>query len=202
LAILSSHAEYRRAGGNQQYALGVPQPESPGNKDIAMTVPGMVQKLNAQMNLEFCASNFYLRLSEWCSEHKLTGTAAFLRSQAQSNVTHMMRVFEFMKKAGAYPVVKESTSCEACCVTLEDLFIKTLEEHQQRANTLCALTREAKTLQDDSTLRFLNTLEKEQQQDGVLLQTILDEVRSAHKAGLCMYQTDQHLRNVVNQQLH
>ncbi len=167
-----------------------------------MTVPGMVQKLNAQMNLEFCASNFYLRLSEWCAEHKLTGTAAFLRSQAQSNVTHMMRVFDFMKKSGAYPVVKESQPYDQQCVTLEDLFLKTLEEHQQRTSTLCALTLEAKALHDDSTLRFLNALEKEQQEDGVLLQTILDEVRSAHQAGLCMHQTDQHLCNVVNHQQH
>ncbi len=60
-----------------------------------MTVPGMVQKLNVQMNMDFCASNLYLRLSEWCAEQKLTGTATFLRSQAQSSVTQMMRVFEF-----------------------------------------------------------------------------------------------------------
>ncbi|VFS66541.1 Probable ferritin-1 [Kluyvera cryocrescens] len=39
-----------------------------------MAVSGMVQKLNAQMNLEFYASNHYLRLSEWCSEHRLNGT--------------------------------------------------------------------------------------------------------------------------------
>lgn len=167
-----------------------------------MTVPGMVQKLNVQMNLEFCASNLYLRLSEWCSEHKLTGTATFLRSQAQANVTHMMRVFEFMKKAGAYPVVRESAPCNERCASLEDLFIKTLQEHQQRSSTLCALTQEAKAMQDDSTLRFLTTLEKEQQQDGILLQTILEEVRNAGKAGLCMHQTDQHLLNVVNHQLH
>jgi ferritin len=29
-----------------------------------------------------------------------------LRSQAQSSVTQMMRVFDYMKKSGAYPVVK------------------------------------------------------------------------------------------------
>jgi ferritin-like protein 2 len=167
-----------------------------------MTVPGIVQKLNTQMNLEFCASNFYLRLSQWCAENKLTGTATFLRSQAQSNVTHMMRMFEYMKKSGAYPVVKATQPCTEHCSTLEELFLKTLEEHHQRTRTLCALTLEAKALHDDSTLRFLNTLEKDQQQDGVLLQAILDEVRSAHKAGLCMQQTDQHLTNVVNHQQH
>ncbi len=167
-----------------------------------MTVPGMVKKLNAQMNLEFCASNFYLHLSEWCCEHKLPGTATFLRSQAQSNVTQMMRVFDFMKKAGAYPVVKESLPCDNSCKTLEDLFLQTLEEHQQRSSTLGALTLEAKAMHDDSTLRFLNTLEKEQRQDGILLRTILDEVRSARKAGLCMHQTDKHLLNVMNHRHH
>lgn len=43
-----------------------------------MAAVGMVQKLNTQMNLEFYASNLYLHLSEWCSEHSLTGTATFL----------------------------------------------------------------------------------------------------------------------------
>ncbi|MNN42508.1 Ferritin-1 [compost metagenome] len=167
-----------------------------------MKLSGMIQKLNAQMNLEFCASNFYLSLSEWCFDHHLTSTATFLRSQAQSNVTHMMRVFEFMKNAGAYPVVKQSPPRVNRCATLEDLFVKTLEEHQQRASTLGALTREAQAMRDDKTLRFLHSLEKDQQQDGILLQTILEEVRYARKAGLCMQQTDQHLLNVVSHQQH
>lgn len=167
-----------------------------------MAVPGMVQKLNAQMNLEFYASNLYLHLSDWCSEHKLTGTATFLRTQAQSNVTHMMQVFDFMKKAGAFPVVKAEYASDDNCDTLEELFQKTLKEHQQRSRTLSALTKEAKALHDDSTLHFLNTMQQDQQQDGVLLQTILDEVRNARRAGLCMHQTDQHLLNVVNNQTH
>jgi len=162
----------------------------------------MVQKLNVQMNMEFCASNLYLRLSEWCSEQKLTGTATFLRSQAQSSVTQMMRVFDYMRKAGAYPVVKEATPLSDRFSTLEELFIKTLKEHHQRRSTLSALALEAKAMQDDNTLRFLTSLEKEEHQGGVLLQAILEEVRSADKAGLCIYQTDQHLMNVVNHQLH
>ena len=167
-----------------------------------MAVTGMVQKLNAQMNLEFYASNHYLRLSEWCSEHRLNGTATFLRSRAQSSVTQMMRVFDYMKKSGAYPVVKAFEAQEEGCVTLEDLFLQTIEDHAQRSSTLSQLTQEAKVLQDDSTLSFLNTLEEEQEQDGILLKTILDEIRSARKAGLCIQQTDQHLLNIVSHQKH
>ncbi|MDX8006841.1 ferritin, partial [Escherichia coli] len=64
------------------------------------------------------------------------------------------------------------------------------------------LADEAKELNDDSTVNFLRDLEKEQQHDGLLLQTILDEVRSAKLAGMCPVQTDQHVLNVVSYQLH
>jgi len=167
-----------------------------------MAVVGIVHKLNTQMNLEFYASNLYLHLSEWCSEHSLTGTATFLRAQAQSNVTHMMRVFNYMKNAGANPVVKAIDVPGDDLHSLEELFQKTLDEYQQRASTLSRLAEEAQALNDASTLTFLHDLEKEQQQDGLLLQTILDEVRSAKRAGLCAAQTDQHLLNVVNYQQH
>lgn len=162
-----------------------------------MAVPGMVQKLNTQMNLEFCASNHYLHLSEWCAEHRLTGTATFLRKRAQSSVTQMMRVFDYMKRSGAFPVVKAFEPHEAKCTNLEELFLNTLEDHAQRSSTLLQLTEQAKVLQDENTLSFLNALEQEQQQDGILLKIILDEVRIAHQAGLCLQQTDRHLRNVV-----
>lgn len=46
-----------------------------------MATQAMIQKLNAQMNLEFYASNLHLYLSEWCSENSLTGTATFFRTQ-------------------------------------------------------------------------------------------------------------------------
>lgn len=167
-----------------------------------MAVVGMVNKLNTQMNLEFYASNLYLHLSEWCSEHRLMGTATFLRTQAQSNVTQMMRMFNYMKNAGANPVVTAIDVQEEDLHSLEELFQKTIDDYEQRSSTLSRLTQEAEVLNDVSTLDFLHDLEKEQQQDGLLLQTILDEVRSAKRAGMCPTQTDQHVLNVVNYQQH
>ncbi|WP_436857805.1 non-heme ferritin-like protein [Citrobacter tructae] len=167
-----------------------------------MAAVGIVNKLNTQMNLEFYASNLYLHLSEWCSDHRLMGTATFLRAQAQNNVTQMMRMFNYMKKAGANPVVKAIDVPEDNLNSLEELFQKTLDDYMQRSSKLSRLADEAKALNDASTLDFLHDLEKEQQQDGLLLQTIFEEVRNAKRAGLCMAQTDQHVLNVVNFQQH
>ena len=165
-----------------------------------MATAGMLLKLNSQMNREFYASNLYLHLSNWCSEQSLNGTATFLRAQAQSNVTQMMRMFNFMKSVGATPIVKAIDVPGEKLNSLEELFQKTMEEYEQRSSTLAQLADEAKELNDDSTVNFLRDLEKEQQHDGLLLQTILDEVRSAKLAGMCPVQTDQHVLNVVSHQ--
>ena len=108
-----------------------------------MTTQTMMQKLNAQMNPEFYASNLHLHLSEWCSENRLNGTAIFFRTQAQSNVTHMMRVFNFLKGAGANPIVKAPDAINGHYSSLEELFRKTLEEYEQRCATLNKLADEA-----------------------------------------------------------
>lgn len=52
---------------------------------------------------------------------------------------------------------------------------------------------------DDSTWRFLTLLAEEQQQDGLLLQSVLEEIRNADKAGLGMEQTDRRLMAIVGE---
>ncbi len=167
-----------------------------------MASVGMAKNLNTQMNLEFQASNLYLSLSDWCTEHSLNGTATFLRTQAQGNITHMMRVFDYIKRSGANPVVTTPDTPCVGCATLEDLFQKMLDEHSCRCHTLAHLTAEAQAEGDAETLDFLQSLEKEQEYDGLLLQTIMDEVRNARKMGMGLTQTDQHLLNIVNHQHH
>ncbi len=72
----------------------------------------------------------------------------------------MMRMFNFMKNAGATPIVKAiDVPGEELC-SLEELFQKTTEDYQQRASTLSRLADEAKALNDASTLDFLHTTEK------------------------------------------
>ena len=165
-----------------------------------MVVPRMVQKLNNQMNLEFYTSNLYLHLSEWCTQHRLNGTATFLRNRAQASITQTMRVFDFMKKSGAWPVVKAEGTYGTECSSLEDLFSKTVEDYQQRSTILSSLAEEAKAQSDESTLRFLTLLAEEQDQDGILLETILEEIRHAKNAGTSVQQTDSHLLDLVSQQ--
>lgn len=167
-----------------------------------MASVGMAHLLNTQMNLEFQASNLCLSLSDWCTKHSLIGTAIFLRTQAQENITHMMRMFDYMKSAGANPVVTTPAAPPAGCSTLEELFEKTLAEYTSRCRILALLTAQADAYGDIETRDFLREMEKEHEYEGLLLQTIMDEVRNARKMGLGLSQTDRHLLNIVNYQQH
>ena len=107
-----------------------------------------------------------------------------------------------MKKAGAHPILNADKSRPSSCDSLEGLFATTLEAHLRLSGQAKALSLEARSHRDEKTLRFLTSLEKELHQDSVLLQTIFEKVRSARRSGLCIYQTDRLLINVVNNQLH
>ena len=56
----------------------------------------MIDKLNAQMNLELFSSLLYQQMSAWCSYHSFEGAAAFLRRHAQEEMTHMQRLFDYL----------------------------------------------------------------------------------------------------------
>lgn len=88
-------------------------------------------------------------------------------------------------------------ACNPECTSLEDLFTQTLVDYRQRSSMLSGLAEEAKAQSDDNTWRFLTRLAEEQQQDGLLLQSVLEEIRNADKAGIGMEQTDRRLMALV-----
>lgn len=167
-----------------------------------MATLGMAQKLNSQVNLEFQASNLCLSLSEWCVQHNLPGSATFLRAQAQEKVNQMMRVFDFMKRAGAYPSVNARENPPDSFNSLEELFEKVLEEYNVRYEMLTRLSEEAEAVKDEKTFKFLRELEKAEQQDGVLLQLLISEIHRSLRDGKNIAQTDRALLNVVNCRKH
>ncbi|EKS1847110.1 non-heme ferritin-like protein [Cronobacter muytjensii] len=159
----------------------------------------VVQKLNAQMNKEFYASNLCLYYSDWCAQQSLNGSATVLRQQAQHNVTQMMRLFDYLKQTGANPVLGALKSVKPDCLSLEAIFHQMQEELTGRRAALTRLMSEAHTARDEATLAMLGEFENELRQDEALLETILRELASARKAGLCAEEADQRLLGMMEQ---
>ena len=90
----------------------------------------MIDKLNAQMNLELFSSLLYQQMSAWCSYHSFEGAAAFLRRHAQEEMTHMQRLFDYLTDTGSLPRIDNVASPFAEYNSLDELFRATYEHEQ------------------------------------------------------------------------
>ena len=90
----------------------------------------MIDKLNAQMNLELFSSLLYQQMSAWCSYHSFEGAAAFLRRHAQEEMTHMQRLFDYLTDTGSLPRIETVASPFAEYNSLDELFRATYEHEQ------------------------------------------------------------------------
>lgn len=107
----------------------------------------MIEKLNAQMNLELYSSLLYQQMSAWCSYHSFEGAAAFLRRHAQEEMTHMQRLFDYLTDTGSLPSITAIASPVAEYTSLDELFRATYEHEQLITQKINELAHAAMTSQ-------------------------------------------------------
>ena len=151
-----------------------------------MTTLALARKLNAHMNLEFSASHLFLSLSNWCMERNHPQFAYSLRRQAQSCITHTMRVFDHLKKMNRHPIIKP-VKISHVNITSFDALIKNAYDNQLlRAYELECLTEEARINIDTSTILLLEDIYLEQQDNNSMLkQHALEKVLSTRLLATC-----------------
>ncbi|QCT21889.1 ferritin [Jejubacter calystegiae] len=155
---------------------------------LNMSVAGIHQKLNTQIEREFHASHLYMRLSSWSAEQSLNGLSCFLRSQAQECITQMMQVFNYMKRAGANPIIGTVAPESLPCDSLEHLFEQLHDEFQRRDETLNQLSQASWAARDFTTLAFITQLMGQQQLDKARLESLRHEIFQALAQGQCIRQ--------------
>ena len=60
----------------------------------------MNDALNEQVNAEMFSSYLYLSMSAWCSERSLSGFANWMRVQAQEELFHAMKIYDYILERG------------------------------------------------------------------------------------------------------
>lgn len=153
----------------------------------------MIEKLNAQMNLELFSSLLYQQMSAWCSYHSFEGAAAFLRRHAQEEMGHMQRLFDYLTDTGSLPQITAIASPFAEYESLDHLFHATYEHEQLISSKINGLAHAAMTSQDYPTFNFLQWYVAEQHEEEKLFKSVLDKLSLAGKSGEGLYFIDKEL---------
>lgn len=158
----------------------------------------MVDKLNAQINLEFYSSNLYLQMASWCEHQGLDGCNTFLRRHAQEEMEHMQKLFDYVNETGAMAVLGSIEAPPHEYSSIRDVFHATYHHECTVTKKINALAHTAFTEQDYSSFNFLQWYVAEQHEEEKLFKSILDKIDMIGTENKGLYYIDQEVAKLVN----
>jgi len=133
--------------------------------------------LNDQINAELYSSYLYLSMSAYCEAEGLSGFANWMRVQAEEELFHSTKMFDYVNERGGRVILKAiempQTEWKSIVEVLEDVF-----EHEQKVtsliNNLVTISREEK---EYATENFLQWYVAEQVEEEDSVGQLLNEVK-------------------------
>lgn len=155
-----------------------------------MLSKSMINSLNNQIQLESYSSNLYLQMSAWAEIKGLEGCAAFLRTQAQDELTHMHRLFKYVYETGALPVIGTIKAPPTEYKSISEVFQQVHQHERLITSKINELMTLALKEQDHSTVNFLQWYVAEQHEEEHTMQMILDKIKNIGEKGSGVYFID------------
>jgi ferritin len=153
----------------------------------------MTKRLNAQINVEFFSSNFYLQASAWCHTHALEGCTAFFKGHAAEEMTHMQKFFDFVNETGEMALVGALDAPPTDFKSIKDVFTRALKHEKFVTKKIEALADFAMSKKDYLTFNFLQWFITEQLEEENLFHSVVDKVGMIGEGGKDLYLLDKEI---------
>ena len=157
----------------------------------------MVKALNDQVNAEFFSAYLYLSMEAYFKSLNLNGFANWMMVQTQEELTHAMKIYEFINERGGRIILKAVdgpvTEWDSPLAVFEAVY-----EHEQKVtgliNELVNLAIEEK---DHATNTFLQWFVNEQVEEESSADDMIQQLKMMEKAPGGMFMLDRELAQRV-----
>jgi ferritin len=122
----------------------------------------MEEALNRQVQIESTSAYVYLSMSAYCESLNYPGVAHWLRRQAQEEVVHAMRFYDFIHTRGGRVILQALEQPTSAFGSVVDVFEKAVEAERGVTMAIHALYELAMQEKDLASLPFLQTFIVEQ----------------------------------------
>lgn len=154
---------------------------------------GVQDALNEQIGKELYAAYLYLAMSAHFDRKSLLGFARWMRLQAEEEMTHAMRLFDYMNKRGA---VVDFPGVDAPPAEFGDalsLFETALEHEKKVSQLIHKLYDLAVSKHDHATQLELQWFITEQVEEEDSVGTIVDQLRMAGENEAAIFMLDREM---------
>ncbi len=153
----------------------------------------MTKAINDQINAELYSAYLYLSMAGHCEAINLPGFASWMKNQAQEEVTHGMKLFDYLNDRGAHVVLQTIAQPPAKFASPTAIFEETLKHEQEvtaRINKLYAMSVEDN---DYATQNELLWFVKEQVEEEKTATLILEQLKRVGDQGTALVIVDRYL---------
>ncbi len=157
----------------------------------------MAEQLNQQVNLEFYSSNIYLQMSAWAETNSLPGTAAFLKKQAAEEMTHMMKIFDYINQSDHMALIGKIDAPASSYKSVEDIFKKVYAHEQHVTKKIHEIAAQAWQGKDLTTFNFMQWFITEQHEEETQAKGILDKIDLVGNDKRTLFLVDRELGNMA-----
>ncbi len=153
----------------------------------------MSQELNKQLNRELYSGYLYLGMSAYFSSQGLPGFANWMRVQAQEELTHAMRFYDYLTKKGARVELEDIQAPRQDWQGVQQVLEATLQHEKKVTAFINDLVDLAIQEKDHATNNFLQWFVSEQVEEEESATTILDRLRLLGQERSSLFLLDQEL---------
>lgn len=143
----------------------------------------MEKNLNQQVNAELYSSYFYLSMSAYFSEINLSGCAHWMRLQAQEELIHGLKIYDYINERGGRSVLAAIEAPPKKWDSPTAVFTDVLSHEQKVTGLINELVDLAISEKDHATNNFLQWFVAEQVEEEASANEVLQKVKLASKEG-------------------
>lgn len=158
-----------------------------------MLSPKLLGALNDQINAELGSAYTYLAMAAHFEASNLPGSAKWMRRQAQEEVSHAMKIFDFVNDCSGRVVLKAIPEPQGEFSSIVEIWESALKQEQAVSERIRSLYELAAEEKNYATQTMLQWFVAEQVEEEKTATTILDQVMKIGPSSSAIYFLDRHL---------
>jgi len=157
----------------------------------------VVKALNEQINAELYSSYLYLSMSAFFSDINLNGFANWMRAQAQEELFHAMKFFDYVNERGGRIELKNIEQPKKEWKSILEVIEETLAHEKHVTALINNLVDLAISEKDHATNNMLQWFVAEQVEEEASVSDLLGQVKIAENHKGAIFMIDKELKTRV-----
>jgi len=162
-----------------------------------MLSDNLLKNLNDQVNFEFYSSYTYFAMAAYAESVDLSGIANFFRVQAQEELFHAMKLYDYIFQKNGVVELEKIDKPEGKYESIIDVFETGYKHEQLVTSRIYKLADIASEEKEHATMSLLRWFIDEQVEEENTFNTLLKKIKRAEDNPAALYMLDEELATRV-----